>query len=62
MFNIYVHGALEARILEWFAIPSSSGPGFVRTLYYDLSHLRWVCTTWLIELHKPLPPQQGCDP
>ena len=39
MFNIYVHGALEARILEWFAIPSSSGPGFVRTLYYDLSIL-----------------------
>ena len=26
---------LEARILEWFAIPSSSGPHFVRTLHYE---------------------------
>ena len=26
-----VHGVLPARILEWFAIPSSSGPHFVRT-------------------------------
>ena len=34
-----VHGVLTASILEWFAIPSSSGPGFVRTLYYDLSIL-----------------------
>ena len=30
-----VHGVLTARILEWFAIPSSSGPRFVRTLCYD---------------------------
>ena len=30
---------LEARILEWFAIPFSSGPHFVRTLYHDLSVL-----------------------
>ena len=29
------HGVLTARILEWFAIPSSLGPRFVRTLYYD---------------------------
>ena len=28
-----------ARILWWFAIPSSSGPRFVRTLHYDLSVL-----------------------
>jgi len=27
-----VHGVLEARILEWFAIPSSSGPHSVRAL------------------------------
>ena len=33
------HGVLAARILEWFAIPSYSGPHFVRTLYYDLSVL-----------------------
>ena len=34
-----VHGILQARILKWFAIPSSSGPPFVRTFRYDLS---WV--------------------
>ena len=34
-----VHGVLWARILEWFAIPSSSGPWFVRTLYYGPSVL-----------------------
>ena len=32
-----VHGVLVARILEWFAISSSRGPRFVRTLHYDLS-------------------------
>ena len=30
-----VHGALQARILEWAAIPSSRGPRFVRSLHYD---------------------------
>ena len=34
-----VHGVLEARILEWFAIPSSLGLHFVRTLHHDLSIL-----------------------
>ena len=34
-----VHRALGARMLEWFAISSSSGPLFVRTLHYDLSVL-----------------------
>ena len=29
------HGVFSARILEWFAIPSSSGPCFVRTLLCD---------------------------
>ena len=28
-----VHGILQARILEWVAIPFSSGPRFVRTLH-----------------------------
>ena len=28
-------GALKARTLEWFAIPTSSGPCFVRMLHYD---------------------------
>ena len=28
-----------AKMLEWFAIPSSSGPHFVRTLHCDLSIL-----------------------
>ena len=32
-----IHGALMARILEWFVIPSSSRPHFARTLHYDLS-------------------------
>ena len=30
-----VHGVLKARILKWFAIPFTSGPGFVRTLHHD---------------------------
>ena len=34
-----VHGILKARISKWFAIPFSSGPHFVRTLYHDLSVL-----------------------
>ena len=34
-----VHGALQARILEWAAIPSSRGPRFVRSLHYDLAVL-----------------------
>ena len=34
-----VHGVLQARILEWVAISSSSGPCFVRTLHYELSIL-----------------------
>ena len=34
-----VHGVLKATILEWFAIPFSSGPRFVRTLHYDSSVL-----------------------
>ena len=47
------HGVLPARKLEWFAIPSSSGPRFVRTL-----HLSWVALHGLAhcftELHKTL--------
>ena len=34
-----VRGVLKARILTWFAIPFSSGPRFVRTLYHDPSVL-----------------------
>ena len=39
-----VHGVLQGkntalRYLEWFAIPFSSGPCFVRTLHHDLSVL-----------------------
>ena len=30
-----IHGVLKARILKWSAIPFSSGPRFVRTLYHD---------------------------
>ena len=35
-----VHGVLMARILEWFAISSSTGPHFVRILHHR--HLSWV--------------------
>ena len=31
-----IHGVLEAGMLEWFAIPSSTGPRFVRTLHCNL--------------------------
>ena len=34
-----VHAVLEAKILEWFAIPSPSGPHFIRTLRHVLSVL-----------------------
>ena len=29
-----VHGVFKARILKWFAIPFSSGPGFARTHHH----------------------------
>ena len=35
-----IHGVLMARILDWFAISSSTGPPFVRILHY--CHLSWV--------------------
>ena len=51
-----VHGIPEARTLEWFAIPSSGEPGFIRTFYCDSSI--WVAlhgmTHSFIELCKPL--------
>ena len=34
-----VHRILKAEILEWFAIPFSSGPRFLRTLLHDPSIL-----------------------
>ena len=34
-----IHGILKAKILKWFAIPSSSGPYFIRTLHHDPSIL-----------------------
>ena len=39
-FSSWLHGVLKARILEWFAIPFSSGPLFVRPLHHD--PLSWV--------------------
>ena len=49
-----VHGALKSRILKWFAIPFSSGPGFIRSLHHDPSS--WVALHGMahsfIELHK----------
>ena len=43
-----LYGVLEAKILEWVALPSSSGPHFAITIHYDLSILcgsvwhRWL--------------------
>ena len=52
---ITVHGVFEARILEWFATSSSSGPRCARTLHYEES---WVALHGMahsfIELCKPL--------
>ena len=51
-----VHQVLAARMLEWFASPSSSGRWFVRTLHYEslmpwciasLSYTSPFCTTRL---------------
>lgn len=33
-----VHEILEARILEWLAVPSSSGPCFVRSFFRTTTH------------------------
>ena len=50
----HVHGVLKARILNWFGIPFSSGPHFVRSLHHD--HPSWVALQGMahsfIELHK----------
>ena len=50
-----VHGVFQARILEWVAISSSSGPCFVRTLHYDPSVLGGCKHAHsFIQLPKPL--------
>ena len=60
----YCSWASYDKILEWFAIPSSSGPHFVRTLHYGLSILGGPAlhgseSHWVTQ--GPL-PWQGCDP
>ena len=59
-----VDGVPIARILQWCAIPSSSGPCFVRTLHYDLSILDSLARhgSWLHWVRQAPSPQQGCDP
>ena len=50
-----IHVVLETRIIEWFAIPSSSGPCSVRTLHHDLSWMALHSTAHsFTELHKPV--------
>ena len=44
--NYTVQGVLKARIVEWFAIPFTNGPRFVKSLHHGLS--RWLCTAWLV--------------
>ena len=46
-FFIMFMGFLGAWILEWFAIPSSSGSRFVRTQPLWPVHLGWPYTAWL---------------
>ena len=53
-----VHGFPKSRILKWFAIPFSSGPHFVRTLYHDLSILG--DPTWHGSFFHWV--RQDCDP
>ena len=56
-----VHVVLEARILEWFAIPSSGGPCFVRTLHSDPS--AWVALHSMSHVFIYTSPiaMTGCD-
>ena len=57
--------ATEARILEWFAIASSYGPRFLRTLHYDLSILGGSAQhgSYLHCVIMQTPSLwQGCDP
>ena len=59
----YCSWVLTSRILEWCAIPSSTGLRFIRTIHYELStlgdpawpgsYLHWVTLA---------PSPQGCDP
>ena len=53
-----VCGVLKTRILKWFAIPFSSGPHFVRTLFHDPSILGGP-TQHGSQVHWV---RQGCDP
>ena len=59
-----VHQVLSASILGWFAISSSSGSHFLRTLRCDPSILGSLNTAWLIvSLTDPSPlPGQGSNP
>ena len=45
-----VHGILQARILEWVAMPSSRGPSRPR----DLTHVSYVFSTGRQVLYQPL--------
>ena len=55
-----VHEVLAARILEWVAVSSCSGPCFVRILHYDLSFLGGPAWHDFIELCKPLHLHMKC--
>ena len=50
-----VHKVLMERILEWFTISSSSGPGFVRTLHYDPSVLGGPAWCGSLSYTSPFP-------
>ena len=58
-----VRGVLMAKIPEWFAIPSSRGPHFVRTLHYDSSILGGPARhgSWLHWVTQAPLLQLGCD-
>ena len=64
-FSFYVvRGVLMANILGWFAIPSTRGSRFVRTLHYDSSVLdgpAWHGSLLHGVMQTPS-PWQGSDP
>ena len=58
-----VHRGLTSEILEWFAIPSSSGPCFVRIALWPV-HLSGPtqCGSEFHRVMQALLPWQVCDP
>ena len=55
-----VHEILEARILEWLAVPSSSEPCFVRSFFRTTTHnLISFCGSFNLAVGGPLKSFSG---